>query len=186
MLDLIEKIIEQLTTGANYAEYQASKYLIAKTILNSFIYPTEIVAPTDRATAEDLVIAVKKASNDFTFMKSKYNIAKVKTKTDKADQVILIDSAADALIDVKVLAVAFNMSIDEFEEYAKTHNILFMTKDFYENRLRADLVVILEDLKQDFIAEAYGIEMDCTDYVVNVADIDKIIQQKITSLKEAT
>ena len=116
VIDLIEKIIEQLTTGANYAEYQASKYLIAKTILNSFIYPTEIVAPTDRATAEDLVIAVKKASNDFTFMKSKYNIAKVKTKTDKSDQVILIDSAADALIDVKVLAVAFNMSIDEFEQ----------------------------------------------------------------------
>ena len=61
-------------------------------------------------------VEVKKASNDFTFMKSKYNIAKVKTKTDKADQVILIDSAADALIDVKVLAVAFNMSIDEFEQ----------------------------------------------------------------------
>ena len=28
----------------------------------------------------------------------------------------MIDSAADALIDVKVLAVAFNMSIDEFEQ----------------------------------------------------------------------
>lgn len=56
----------------------------------------------------------------------------------------------------------------------------------YEARLRADMVAMLEDLKQDLIAEAYGIEMDCTDYVVNVADIDKIIQQKITSLKEAT
>ena len=54
----------------------------------------------------------------------------------------------------------------------------------YENRLKADMVAMLEDLKQDFIAEAYGIEMDCTDYVVNVADIDKIIQQKITRLRE--
>ena len=44
---------------------------------------------------------------------------KLKTKTDKSDQVILIDSAADALIDVKVLAVAFNMSIDEFEQRKK-------------------------------------------------------------------
>ena len=53
----------------------------------------------------------------------------------------------------------------------------------YENRLKADMVAMLEDLKQDFIAEAYGIETDCTDYVVNVADIDKVIQQKINSLK---
>lgn len=45
------------------------------------------------------------------------------------------------------------------------------------------MVAMLEDLKQDFIAEAYGIEMDCTDYVVNVADIDKVIQQKIDSIK---
>lgn len=45
------------------------------------------------------------------------------------------------------------------------------------------MVAMLEDLKQDFIAEAYGIEMDCTDYVVNVADIDKVIQQKIDALK---
>ena len=43
--------------------------------------------------------------------------------------------------------------------------------------------VMLEDLKQDLIAESYGIELDCTDYVVNVADIDKIIQQKINALK---
>lgn len=56
-------------------------------------------------------------------------------------------------------------------------------KDQYEARLKADMVAMLEDLKQDFIAEAYGIEMDCTDYVVNVADIDKIIQQKINELK---
>lgn len=49
---------------------------------------------------------------------------------------------------------------------------------------KSDMVDMLEDLKQDFIAEAYGIKMDCTDYVVNVADIDKIIQQKINALKE--
>lgn len=48
---------------------------------------------------------------------------------------------------------------------------------------KADLVAILEDLRQDFIAEAYGIETDCSDYVVNVADIDKVIQEKIKSLR---
>lgn len=56
-------------------------------------------------------------------------------------------------------------------------------KDQYEARLKADMVTMLEDLKQDFIAESYGIEMDCTDYVVNVADLDKVVQQKIDALK---
>lgn len=59
----------------------------------------------------------------------------------------------------------------------------YIHKADYENRLKADMVAMLEDLKQDFIAEAYGIEMNCTDYVVNVADIDKIIQQKINDLR---
>ena len=48
---------------------------------------------------------------------------------------------------------------------------------------KKQMVDMLEDLKQDFIAEAYGIEMDCTDYVVNIDDIDKVIQQKINALK---
>jgi hypothetical protein len=56
----------------------------------------------------------------------------------------------------------------------------------YETRLKADLVDMLEDLKQDIISEAYGIETDCSDYVVNVADIDKVIQEKINKLKEQT
>ena len=53
----------------------------------------------------------------------------------------------------------------------------------YEARLKADLVAMLEDLKQDLIAESYGIETDCSDYVVNVADIDKVIQEKINALR---
>ena len=53
----------------------------------------------------------------------------------------------------------------------------------YENRLKADMIAMLEDLRQDLIAEASGIAMDCTVFVVNVADIDKVIQQRINELK---
>lgn len=113
--DVLEKTIEQLYTGANYCEYMATKYLCAKTILNGFCYPVSVTPVTDTATAQDLIVDVKKIANDFTFMKDKYNIAKVKTKCDKSEQVILIDQGADALIDVKVLAVAFNMSITDIQ-----------------------------------------------------------------------
>lgn len=70
------------------------------------------------------------------------------------------------------------------DEYTHLMGKYQMMQADYENLLKADMVAMLEDLKQDFIAEAYGIEMDCTDYVVNVADIDKVIQQKIGKLKE--
>jgi hypothetical protein len=48
---------------------------------------------------------------------------------------------------------------------------------------KADMVNMLEDLRQDLIAEANGIAMDCTVFVVRVADIDKVIQRKINELK---
>ena len=75
------------------------------------------------------------------------------------------------------------MTIDEFEEYAKTHNILIMTKDFYENRLKADLKAILVDLQLEIKEHDPGCGWE------GYADknvIDCIIQEKITSLKEAT
>ena len=63
------------------------------------------------------------------------------------------------------------------DEYIQSISEKVYTKD--------EVIAMLEDLKQDFIAESYGIEIDCSDYVVNVADIDKVIQQKINALKGA-
>lgn len=61
------------------------------------------------------------------------------------------------------------------------YDLMYEGEEIYT---KANMVAMLEDLKQDIIAEAYGIEMDCSDYVVNVADIDMVIQQKINVLKE--
>lgn len=74
------------------------------------------------------------------------------------------------------------MTIDQ--ELAEISDLALKIQANYLTILKAEKIAMLEDLKQDFIAEAYGIEMDCTDYVVNVKDIDKIIQQKINALKE--
>lgn len=76
------------------------------------------------------------------------------------------------------------MTIDEFEEYAKTHNILIMTKDFYENRLKADMVAMLTEIQLEF--EELEPEYDCNSYSCGIADCYRTIQEKITSLKEAT
>ena len=70
------------------------------------------------------------------------------------------------------------------DEIEKAPIVEAIIRSDYETRLKTDMVDMLEDLRQDLIAESYGIAMDCTDYVVNVADIDKVIQQKINKLKE--
>ena len=68
------------------------------------------------------------------------------------------------------------MTIDEFEEYAKSHNILIMTRELYENRLKAILVELQLEIREHDPGcgwEGYADK--------NV--IDCIIQERINSLK---
>ena len=77
------------------------------------------------------------------------------------------------------------MTIDEFEEYAKSHNILIMTREFYENRLKADMVAMLADLLID-VEEIESREQWCdyaNDNCISRHDVEDLIQQKITALK---
>ena len=78
------------------------------------------------------------------------------------------------------------MTIDEFEEYAKSHNILIMTREFYENRLKADLITMLTELKNKLIDKSWNIDMydDDLDFeCCYLNDIDEVIQQKINALR---
>lgn len=111
--DLIARIVDSMYTGAYYDEYQTMKYMLAKAILNGYLYAEQIpqVAP---ANAKAIVTKVKGTSNALEFMSTKYNTQHVTTNTPKNRQVILINSEADAVMDVEVLASAFNMSKVEF------------------------------------------------------------------------
>jgi hypothetical protein len=75
------------------------------------------------------------------------------------------------------------MTIDEFDEYAKSHNILTMTREFYEARLKADLKAILVELQLD-IEELKSYESVDGQDLVMLADIGTLFQQKINSLEE--
>lgn len=111
--DLIEKIIEQVYTSANYDEFQVMKYMVAKKIimgqLSGIVYNSTGADPM-----KDLVKKMKSVSNKMEFMNPNYNIAGVRTHTVKADQYLLVNADADAEIDVDVLASAFNMDKVEF------------------------------------------------------------------------
>lgn len=111
--ELIAKKIETLYTSANYDEFQVMKYLLARHILQGHLYPAPVGSITT-ANAKAIVSAIKGVSNDLEFLSPKYNLAKVYNSTDKRNQFIILNSKFDAMIDVEVLASAFNMNKAEF------------------------------------------------------------------------
>ena len=111
--DLIAKIVDSMYTGANYDEFQTMKYMLAKHILNGRMYPVTIAGVTE-ANMKSIVSTIKGVSNNFEFMSNKYNVAGVQNFSKKKDQYLLINSNFDAIMDVEVLASAFNVDKAEF------------------------------------------------------------------------
>ena len=111
--DLISKIVDAMYAGANYDEFQAMKYMVARHILNGELYAMQI-PEVATANMKSIVATIKGVSNNFTFMSSKYNLTGVSTYTNKEDQFLIVNSEFDAVMDVEVLASAFNMDKAEF------------------------------------------------------------------------
>lgn len=111
--DLIAKIVDAMYTGANYDEFLTMKYLIARQLISGRLYPVTIPAVT-KANATDIVSEIKGISNDYEFMKTKYNESNVSTYSYKTSQFLIVNAKFDAIMDVNVLASAFNMSKAEF------------------------------------------------------------------------
>ena len=113
VVDLIARITDSLYTAANYDEFQTMKYLLACRIVDGMMYPVNILTPSAR-NMKSIVSTVKAVSNTLPFLSSDYNIAHVKTHSVKDDQYIILNAQFDAVMDVEVLASAFNMDKAEF------------------------------------------------------------------------
>lgn len=111
--DLVTKIIESMYTAQEYDEFITMKYLIAMHLLNGRIHPKTVPA-LNKDNAKDIMTGIKEVSNDFTFLKDNYNIAKVRNFSKKDNQYLLVNSKFDSVLDVNVLASAFNMDKAQF------------------------------------------------------------------------
>lgn len=111
--ELISKIISSMYTGAAYDEFQVMKYLLARRILNGQIKPVTVLT-VSRQTTEDNISTIKGVSNDMEFMSPDYNMAAVPNPSPKDEQYLIMSSKFDAIADVSVLAMAFNMDKADF------------------------------------------------------------------------
>lgn len=112
--DLIAKIVDAMYTGANYDEFQTMKYMLARHILKGRMYPVTIPA-VSTANMKPIVSKIKGVSNKMEFLSTQYNVSGVSTHTKKDDQYLLVSTEFDAVMDVEVLASAFNMDKANFD-----------------------------------------------------------------------
>lgn len=110
--DLIAKIVDAMYTGMEYDEYVTMKYMVARAILNGDVSYEAV--PTVFMTADDMVYAARQISTQMTFLKTDYNRAGVYNSTLRDDQYVIISAEMEALVDVGVLARAFNMEYADF------------------------------------------------------------------------
>lgn len=111
--DFISKIIESLYRASNYDDFNSTKYLLARCILNGYIQTVEI-PEANKANSEDITIAIKSTSNAMRFDNDHYDMARVLNHSDYDEQYIMVSAKYDAIADVAVLASAFNMDKAEF------------------------------------------------------------------------
>lgn len=128
--DLIGRIIDSLYTGANYDELITMKYLVGRQALNGAL-KSKVIPTVDKTNASDIVTAIKGVSNDLEFLSSEYNVAKVLTTSTKDNQYLIVNSNFDAVVDVNVLSVAFNMDKAEF----MGHKVLIDSFSFNDGEL---------------------------------------------------
>ncbi len=106
---LVEKIIQSLYTGMNYDEWLATRYLLARRLLNNKFFYIRSAGAITQDNARLSLTELRAVSNLMRFPSEEYNVAGVLNKTDITDQYIIVDSTFDANVDVNALAYAFHM-----------------------------------------------------------------------------
>ena len=114
LYNLIEKIYETLYTADAYDEFNVMKYLIAEHILAGHIKVVQTPPIEDEISVRGAVSVIKATSNKMKFQTSDYNLAGVKTHVKHENQTVIVSADFDAIMDVQVLAAAFNMEKADF------------------------------------------------------------------------
>lgn len=112
--NLVYKIIDAMYKSMEFDEYLITKYVLVKQILNGNIKTIQIPS-VSADNMKAIASTIKTYSTKFTFLKRDYNIAEVANNCEKSEQHIIVSPELDSLMDVEVLAYAFNMSKAEVE-----------------------------------------------------------------------
>lgn len=114
LTNFIMKITESLYAGANYDEFQVTKYLLCRRLLQGEVAVEMVNDTSTKDGVLNSVETIKAVSNKLTFPSKNYNRSKVINFTPKDEQYLLIRSDYEAKVGVEVLATAFHMDKAQF------------------------------------------------------------------------
>lgn len=106
-------LIESLRTGMEYDEYLTYMYLVGRSIVDGDVH-IEVVGDLSPSNISSIVTKMKKVTSDFKLPSKKYNAMEVITTAPLSEQHILETTEFSSVVDVEVLAKAFNLGKVEF------------------------------------------------------------------------
>ena len=114
ILDLIERTTAMLYESYKYDKYQVDKYMLARRIVDGTVTSVKV---TDYATnsARENVAFMKGYSNKMSFRSPNYNPAGIRKATRFEDQIMILDTDAEATLTTEVLATSFFRNDAEFK-----------------------------------------------------------------------
>lgn len=109
---LVSGIVNSLYAGKTHDDF-----IFTKQLFGSYkkYFEVNVTAPTTDATSKALVKAIKKYSEDLSYMTKSFNGQGVETFTEKEDQILLLHKDAKVNVDIEYLAGIFNLSKTEME-----------------------------------------------------------------------
>ena len=111
---LISEVIGSMYKAADYDLYQSVRYLIGINIFDGMVTAVEVDQPTTVQNLENVVSVARAIRSELEFPSRKWNTMKVLNETPIERLRFFISTSLNAVMDVKVLANAFNMDKAEF------------------------------------------------------------------------
>lgn len=156
---LVERIIQQVYTAAEYDEWLLTKYLIIKAVAHGKMTPISIGNGDMTIAAE----TYRGTSDLLEFLSSAYNTAGVYNSTPKSRQYILMDAKYKAKYEVEVLANAFNMdkaeiagkliTVDSFTTFDNTRWADIRNESDGIEEVTADELTLMQGVKAILVDE---------------------------------
>ena len=111
---LINEIIGSMYKAARYDLYLATRYLIGINLWNGYVTGIKVPSATTVQGIKQTVAVARAIRSELEYPTRKYNLMKVLNETPVERLRFFISTTLDAVMDVEVLANAFNMEKTEF------------------------------------------------------------------------
>lgn len=168
--NLVSKIVDGIFTAYEIFEYEQTKGLFKEAFDQNQIVKITVPEVVDEASAKSVIKTARAISGKMMFPSKNYNSAQVMQTSPRADQLIIMTPDLESIVDVDVLAAAFNMEkaefmgqrviIDAFPEGMEDVQLMIVDKDWfmiYDKLLRMESIYNPAQMYWNYFLHYWGV-----------------------------